>query len=448
MTHYSNKTRFSLTGLASALLTAGLLATSGSLMADQLGGDTLTPMGAERAASADGRIPAWTGGLTSGPGNWRDGYGNPFADEQPLYVITAQNYQDYQDRLAPGQVAMLQAYPDTYRIPVYPTHRTAVHPDHVYEDIRGNAETAQLVDNGNGVVNFSNVTPFPRPQTGVELVWNHSTRFRGTAAEREVTLATPQTNGNFTPVTMNEEFMFIADPDTNNLFFFLQSVTAPARLSGTVLLVQETMNQVQEGRRAWIYNAGQRRVRRAPQVAYDGPGTAADGQRTSDQLDLFNGSPDRYDWQLVGKQEMYIPYNAYKLLNTDISVRDVVQAGHINPDHTRYELHRVWVVEGTVRDGQRHIYEKRVMYFDEDTYQLVHIDQYDGRGNLWRVSEGHTVQFWDVMVPWYAAEMVYDLVNRRYIVSGLVNDTRGYNWDYQANENNFTPAALRRAGGR
>lgn len=437
-----------LSTLAAAFLTAGLMVSGSAFAADRLGGAELTPMGAERAGNADGSIPAWDGGLNAGPGNWREGYGNPFANEQPLYVITAENYQQYEALLAPGQIALLQTYPDTFRIPVYPSHRTASYPDAVYETVARNARSAVLVDNGNGVENFEQITPFPIPQTGVELVWNHSTRYRGPGAEREVTLATPQPNGNYTPVTMNEQFMFIGDPESNNLFFFLQSVTAPARLSGTVLLVQETMNQVKEGRRAWIYNAGQRRVRRAPQVAYDGPGTAADGQRTSDGLDVFNGAPDRYDWRLVGKQEMIIPYNAYPLLSRDISVSDIIQPGHINPDYTRYEQHRVWVVEGTVREGQRHIYEKRVMYFDEDTYQIVHVDQYDGRGNLWRVSEGHTVQFYDVQVPWYAAETIYDLVNNRYIVSGLINDTRGYNWDYQPNVNDFTPAALSRAGRR
>lgn len=443
-----NKSHFTISGLATALLTAGLLATTGTLQADARLGNELTPMGAERAGGANGRIPAWDGGLRQGPGNWREGYGNPFASEQPLYVITAQNYQQYESRLAPGQIELLKKYPSSFRIPVYPSHRTAAYPQAVYDLVKRNADSARLVDGGNGVEDFTEVTPFPVPKTGVELIWNHSTRYRGNGAEREVTLATPQANGSFTPVTILEEFMFIADPAENSLFYFLQSVTAPARLSGTILLVQETMNQVKEPRRAWIYNAGQRRVRRAPQVAYDGPGTAADGQRTSDGLDVFNGAPDRYEWKLVGKKEMYIPYNAYRLLDTSLSVNDIIKAGHLNPDYLRYELHRVWVVEGTLRDGQRHIYNKRVMYFDEDTYQLAQVDQYDGRGNLWRVAEGHMVQFHDVQVPWYSAETIYDLVNGRYIVSGLINDTKGYNWDYTAQRGNFTPAALSRAGGR
>jgi hypothetical protein len=166
-------------------------------------------------------------------------------------------------------------------------------------------------------------------------------------------------------------------------------VTAPARLAGTVLLVHETLDQVKEPRKAWVYNAGQRRVRQAPQVSYDGPGTAADGLRTSDNLDMYNGAPDRYDWKLEGKKEMYIASNSYKLDSPKLKYADIIKAGHINQDLTRYELRRVWHVVATLKPGQRHIYAKRDFYIDEDTWQAAVIDHYDGRGQLWRVAEAH-----------------------------------------------------------
>lgn len=438
--------------LASSLLALGLMGSTANaaVSAEEAAklGQSLTPIGAEKAGNADGTIPAWNGGLTEGQGDFKTGYHNPFADEKPLFVITAENLEQYKDKLSPGQLALFKKYPDSFKMPVYPSHRTAAYPQQVYDTAKANATTAELEDGGNGVTHFKDYTPFPIPKTGVELVWNHSTRYRGNSAEREVTLATPLADGTYTPVTMEEQFKFVADPEENSLFYFLQSVTAPSRLAGTVLLVQETMNQVKEPRRAWIYNAGQRRVRRAPQVAYDGPGTAADGQRTSDGLDLFNGSPDRYNWKLMGKREMYIPYNSYALLDTHKSLDEIIKPGHLNSDLTRYELHRVWVVEGTLKEGQRHIYAKRVMYFDEDTYQLAAVDHYDGRGNLWRVAEGHMAQFYDVKIPWYAAETIYDLVNGRYIVSGLIVDTKGYNFDFDAGKAHYTPAALRRMGSR
>ena len=224
-------------------------------------------------------------------------------------------------------------------------------------------------------------------------------------------------------------------------------MTAPARLAGGVLLVHETLDQVKEPRSAWVYNAGQRRVRRAPQVSYDGPGTAADGLRTSDNLDMYNGAPDRYDWKLEGKKEMYIPYNNYLLQSPKLKYADIIKPGHINQDLTRYELHRVWEVEGTLRPGERHIYAKRHMYFDEDTWAAVEIDQYDGRGQLWRVSEGYLVNDYQQGVAVYAGIGIYDLIAGRYLVSNLGNENkRGTDYSYKPTMADFTPAALRNAG--
>jgi hypothetical protein len=235
----------------------------------------------------------------------------------------------------------------------------------------------------------------------------------------------------------------------NVLLFFKQRVTAPSRLAGNVLLVHETIDQVKEPRLAWVYNAGQRRVRRAPQVAYDGPGTAADGMRTSDNFDMFSGAPDRYDWKLVGKKEMYIPYNSYKLEQPNLKYDDIIKAGHINQDLTRYELHRVWEVEATVKSGERHIYAKRHLFFDEDSWQIALADHYDGRGQLWRVGEGHAVSHYQQQVPTYTLEALYDLIAGRYIALGMKNEEkRGVEFGFKANSADYTPAALRNAGVR
>ncbi|MNZ79248.1 hypothetical protein D3C78_978460 [compost metagenome] len=216
-----------------------------------------------------------------------------------------------------------------------------------------------------------------------------------------------------------------------------------------MLLVHETIDQVAEPRQAWMYNAGQRRVRRAPQVAYDGPATASDGQATADNYDMYNGSPDRYDWKLVGKKELYIPYNSYKLDSPKLKYADIIKPGHINQDLTRYELHRVWEVEATLKSGERHIYAKRHMYFDEDTWQLAEVDHYDGRGQLWRVAEGHAQQYYHQKVPGYTAETLYDLVSGRYAVVGLKNEEKqSIVFGAKAVAGEYTPAALRQAGVR
>ncbi|NQD92773.1 DUF1329 domain-containing protein [Pseudomonas sp. CrR25] len=443
--------------LTLSLLASSVMAAVSSDEAAKLG-TSLTPIGAEMAGNADGSIPAWTGGLPTNAGT-ADAAGflsDPFPNEQPLFTITAQNVDQYKDKLTPGQQAMFKRYPDTYKMPVFTTHRTANLPDEVLAATKRNALNTKLVEGGNGLENFEQANPFPIPKDGLEAIWNHITRYRGGSVRRLVTQATPQANGSYSLVYFQDEFTFrdsLVGVDTskpsNVLFYFKQRVTAPSRLAGNVLLVHETLNQVKEPRLAWLYNAGQRRVRRAPQVSYDGPGTAADGLRTSDNFDLYNGAPDRYEWTLNGKKEIYIPYNTYRLDSPSLKYDQIIKAGHINQDLSRYELHRVWHVTATLKSGERHIYAKRDFYIDEDTWQAAAIDHYDGRGTLWRVAEAHSQYYYDKKVPWYTLETLYDLLSGRYLALGMKNEEKhSYDFGYSAKESDYTPAALRQAGVR
>ena len=350
--------------LAFSLLASSVMAAVSPEEAAKLG-NTLTPLGAEKAGNAEGTIPAWTGGLSTDAAPLDDGHlTNPFKSEQPEFVITAQNVDQYKDKLTAGQQAMFKRYPETYKMRVFPTHRTAAVPDRIYEAAKKSALNTELVDGGNGIANFSDSRyyAFPIPKNGLEVVWNHITRYRGGNVRRNIVQATPQTNGSYTLVHFEDEVAFPSDMTDldaerakNALLFFKQRVTAPSRLAGNVLLVHDSLDQVKEPRQAWIYNAGQRRVRRAPQVAYDGPGTAADGMRTTDNFDMFSGAPDRYDWKLVGKKELYIPYNSYEINSSDVQYSDILKAGHVNQDLARYELHRVWEIEANLKEGERNI---------------------------------------------------------------------------------------------
>jgi hypothetical protein len=439
--------------LAASSALAGVSATD----AARLGKD-LTPMGAETKGNG-GDIPAWTGGIET-PAGFQPGekFIDPFASDKVKFTITAANFEQYKANLTEGQIAMFKRYPATYKMPVYPTHRSVNYPQKVYDRTLENATQTSLNDGGNGMSNYAEGAPFPIPATGLEVIWNHIVSYRGESGSRVVGQAAPQANGDYTMVKLREEFTFKGNltdyddasmKDNNILFYFKQEVVAPARLAGNVLLVHETLNQVQGPRKAWIYNAGQRRVRRAPQVAYDGPGTASDGLRTSDNFGMFNGSPDRYNWKLVSKKEVYIPYNSYKLNGGDLKYDDIIKPGHINQDLTRYELHRVWHVEATLKEGQRHVYSKRTFYIDEDTWQAAAVDHYDGRGELWRVAEGHTIFFYDDKIQTYGIETLYDLQSARYLALGLSNEEENaYNFNLDRKEKEYTPAALRRAGRR
>lgn len=450
-----NKMMLKASIFALSVVSASVMAKVGPEEAARLGND-LTPVGAVTAGNADGSIPAWTGGYSKqASGELPERPADPFADEQALYTVTAANVDEYKDLLSAGQVAMFKKYPE-FKMHVYPTHRTAAYPQEVYDVIAKNAVNAELISGGNGLANFDKHIPFPVPQNGLEIIWNHITRYRGGAVQRLVNQFPVLENGDFVPVLLRESLAFPEymktgreSADDNVLFYFLQEVLAPARMTGTVLLVHETIDQVKEARRAWLYNAGQRRVRKAPSVAYDGPGTASDGLRTSDGLDMFNGAPDKYNWELVGKKEMLIPYNNYKLMDTNLSYDDILGAGHMNQDYVRYEKHRVWEVKGTLKEGERHIYATRHMFIDEDTWTASVIDHYDGRGELWRVAEAYATQFYYHDTPWMAAEALYDLNSGRYILLGLANEESEYmDFDIEPVRGDFSIGALRRMGVR
>lgn len=232
------------------------------------------------------------------------------------------------------------------------------------------------------------------------------------------------------------------------MFKFKQKVTEPARLAGTALLVHETMDQIKTPRQAWTYNTGQRRVRRAPNVAYDAPGSASDGLRLTDDFDMYNGAPNRYNWTLKGKQELLIPYNDYRLHSDKVKYDDIIQPGHINPDLVRYEKHRVWVVEANLKDNTRHTYKKRVFYIDEDSWQIAIADIYDNRDELYRVAVAHGLNYYEVPTQWSTLEVYHDFQSRRYIAMGLDNEAKMYDFSVKLEDNDFTPSALRREGRR
>ncbi len=421
----------------------------------RLSGD-LTPIGAERGANETGSIPEWSGGITEPPQGYRPGdhHPDPFAGEEPLFRINAGNLGEHREMLTAGQVAVLEQYPELY-FNVYPSHRTVAYPQRVYDMTAKNAASGSLSENGNAVVDVSEGFPFPFPENGQELIWNHRLRYKGSSSVRHIKMVAPTTSGAFNEVTMtvtttNPYYQEGATLDSidNHLLMFQREVTTPPRLAGAVLLVNESLNQVEQPRKAWVYSPGQRRVIRAPNVAYDSPSSATEGLHVSDMTDLFNGALDRFSWELVGKREMYVPYNAYRIHSDDLDYKDLVRSGYMDPSQLRYELHRVWVVEARLREGYRHINSRRTFYLDEDSYQVLMVDHYDDKGKLWRYSEAHPINFYDALVFWSTLEMHYDLKQKRFAAFRMDpgKPIPPFNTKMKAGE--FTPQALRRKGRR
>ncbi len=420
-------------------------------------GKTLTPLGAEKAGNAAGTLPVWDGGITKPAAGYKEGghYPDPFAGDKPLFTIDASNMEKYKANLTPGQMALLKKYPG-WKVNVYPSRRSAAFPEGHYQETIANATKVKLVEGGNGFTGTKGGIPFPIPKDGLEVIWNHLARYRGDTYGMNWSQAAVTRDGSYTLVRFEYEYDFDygnlakaeKDREENKLFNFLQAVTAPARLAGQILLVHEYADQVRQPRQAWTYNPGQRRVRLAPNVAYDNPGTAADGLRTNDDFLMFNGATDRYNWKLVGKQELYVPYNSYKLVGNTVKYPDVLKVGHVNPDLARYELHRVWVVDATLKEGTSHIYKRRTFYIDEDSWMVVVADKYDARGEMWRVSEQHSVNFYNIPMTYPTLEVHHDLQSGRYIAMGLRNEEPKVYEYIKRSAGDFTPSGLRGLGTR
>ncbi len=440
--------------LSLALCAASAQAAISSEEAARLGKD-LTPVGAERAGNAAGTIPEWTGGLTEVSAGWTRGEDRPnyFADEKPLFVVTAANMAEHADKLTDGMKAMLKQYPE-FSIPVYPTHRTAAWPEYVYDSIRQQATDAQFAADGDALENVWGAIPFPIPKTGKEVIRNHQTRFVGTY--RDIPSAVENTlynNGQRLEWTFANQVHFnYYDPNANPedrengvMWKYVSTMLSPSRDSGEGILLLEGLSPTVNPRQAWTYDPGERRVRRAPNFGFDTPDRPVN---TLDDYDMFNGSLERYDFELIGKREMYVPYNNNEINKTSHSIEDTYTLPVVNSELTRYELHRVWVVEANLKEDARHVYSKRVFYIDEDTWTILATDKYDNNGDLWRVAYHYPVTAPEVPVTAGGFYVHYDLkVGAYYSLMGVQGQKAAQTFDGEPPESSFySSAAMRRRG--
>lgn len=408
----------------------------------------LTPLGGERAGNKDGTIPAWSGGHTTPIPGFKNGgkRPDPFAADKPLYQITAKNMAQHADKLTEGLKAMLKKYPDTFFINVYPTRRTAAAPQWVYDNTAKNAVRAELQDmmpkGAYGGI------PFPIPKNGAEAMWNHSLRWRGEAWHVAVKGIQGTADGKHVITT-------IASGDFQMPYYFKDGSpekfdgqhwsirlinSGPPLRAGEGVVGREHINgdKVQ----VWAYITGQRRVRKVPNACCDTPTPSSAGISMFDQTDVFNGRLDRFDWKIVGKKEMLIPYNGNKLLAT--SEAEVLDKHHIKSDAMRWELHRVWVVEATVAAGKRHVSPKRRYYLDEDTWIAVLADHWDANGQLWQMGFSNPVVMPDL--PGTTSPQMfgfYDLLSGAWYYDGAMNDSaEQYKLMPRYPDGTFTPEAL------
>lgn len=440
--------------LAAALMVAhiGLVhATATPEEAKKLG-TTLTLVGAEKAGSKDGAIPEYTGGLTAIPAGFKRGDGirpDPFENEKPLNSISAKNMDQYADKLTDGVKALMKKYPG-YRIDVYPSHRTAAFPKFVLDGTVKLAVKAKTTNDGNTLENAHAGFPFPIPKTGNEAMWNHLVKYNVPASQVKHRNLIVDASGK---VIMATEGIMWQDypywdpkrPDSDIYFRFKTSMTGPARRVGEALLTIDSINSVEIGRRAWQYLPGQRRVKVAPELGHDTPNAGTGGIATFDDAFIFNGSMERFNFKLLGKKEMLIPYNNYKMAYHSPQSK-LLTPNHLNPDLIRWEMHRVWVVEANLKEGKRHIYHKRIFYLDEDSWAAVASDEYDALGQLFKVGFAYVVPSYEIPTPTCNAFGHYDLIAGIYNLWAWSGETGGDRFIDPLPEKEWTAEAIAGSG--
>ena len=399
-------------------------------------GNELTCVGAEKAGNAAGTIPPYTGKYLGEVPGWNHvKYSggqpvDPYADEKPILVITAQNMSQYEDKLTDGQKALLKRYPTTYKMNIYPGHRDFRYPDYVCRRAMSNALNAKLVDEGMGVEGLGQV-PFPIPKNGMEVLWNHQLPARAYTEEKTSDLASVLPNGSIGwgrayARSMSQANSPTVEPRTEDKIQAMGNNTTlkPARDNGVISISHEPYNFLTNPRQAWSYSPSTRRVRLLPGYGYDQPMIGTNGTMTVDEDRLFNGSPERFTWKLIGKREIYTPANAFKANAGTVKYADMLTPNHPNPDLMRYELRRVWVVEADLKEGYRHVYGKRVLFIDEDTWNSVMADNYDARGQLWKHAMINYYYHPD-MSGWQAGSQFFmDLNSGQYTGYGMTNEAK------------------------
>ena len=422
-------------------------------------GTELTPMGAEMAGNADGSIPAWDPAGPTPPAGFEPGSGNyidAFPDEKPLYTINGSNWQEYKDLLTAGTIGLFEKYgADGWEINVYPTHRTSTRPDWYNANTIKNATGANLVAEGQKIEGNYPGVPFPMPQSGLEAIWNHMIRY-GVDINQDYDTYYVDSSGkpvlatSAHSVSVYPMFQTPEEPVGEKVWTMLRiDYNAPNRRAGEILLVHEPGADYTagKGRKAWQYLVGQRRVRLAPAVSFDTPNPGVAGTTTYDDSFVYNGSPERFNWKLVGKKEMIVPANNNKFV-FETKLEDALGPKFLKPEFFRWEKRRVWVVDSTLKEGQRHLYSRRTFYLDEDSWTAIAGDMYDGRGNLWRLQYIYPAVQYGLGVDFVSSYGAYDLLQNIYNLNGKPIPGKFRNGSGVKDDKFFTPKGMARSGVR
>ena len=446
--------------LAFELILMGFAATGIAFADPNFPNVNQTPIGAEKGANRNGTIPEWTGGLTEPPEEYSEGgyHVDPYKDDQVNFTISAKNLDDYRAKLTDLQRALLTKYPGEFVINVFPTRRSCAYPEFIYEATAKNAKNAKVIDQGYGFSGASAGFPFPQPKSAFEVLFNHETSYFGLKYSAKISGGTMNPDGTFTrTVRRDRRLAFYHQPDysspelDNRYYVWRAEWTDPPLAKGQAFSATNTINQIKQPRFGFMWNPDTQRVFTAPSSSYEytAPMMTSQGMRISDDMFLFNGAPDQYDWKLVGKKEIYIPYNSYAATDPTLKLDDLLRPRFLNPEHIRYELHRVWVIEGKLKPGKSHKFAKRTIYFDEDSWIAVATDLFDQNNTLTHGQFGFIKNYYEHPTCIQDFDVLYELDSGRYNVDNLKLEFGPANLnDPDVTSRTFGSGALRRSGSR
>jgi hypothetical protein len=417
----------------------------------------LTIIGAEKSGNDDQTIPPWTGGISSPPDDYEPGdvHPNPFAADEILFTIDFAGMDEFEGNLTAGHLAMMAKYPNTFKLNVYQTRRSASHPQRILDHTEKYSPQARIIDDGSGLEGIVQGIPFPNPANGEQAIWNSLVSFKGGSVKRYVNSAVPSDKGKFQLSVVLQEIEFPRQTEEATLENFdgilargISYVKSPSKAAGVMVLFHANLNSVEKERNAWLYNPKKRRVSRAPTIKGNNPTTGSNGIHLLDQTGMFSGKITNFNWQLLGKKEIYMPYNAYQLHSDEITPDDIVRPDHINQQLARYELHRVWVVEATRKDQVDHPHKRRVYYLDEDSWRILAAEHYDDNDQLNRFSESHTINYYEVPVLASTLDTFYKLDSPQYFVLGLDNQHPVSDFTFKESPKYFQPGTFKRKAKR
>eukprot|EP00439_Symbiodinium_sp_Y106_P089196 s1_g1732.t1 len=460
---------------ASVLVSTSTLAAVPGHVAARLNAD-LTPLGAERAGDGLGLIPAWAEHQKAPDlKTYRDNPDlepAPYANDPVLTTITSENADRFADRLTATHRALLATYPDSYKMPIYRARRACQVPAAVNAATFQNATRAELAAGGNGVVGATSGTPFPIPNSAYEIIWNHLLAYRGHKTFAQKAMWAPNEEGDYVLGSHHDEIIDFWSPQGANLVmyrrygpslreaytpnfvaeqglsrFLKRTYIAPALISGNIYLEHTSIDHSLSPSKMWSYSPGTRRVRRAQASAHGTSMPFTDDLIPFDSQRGFDGSPEKYDWTVIEKGTYYLPNNAYRLSSASLQYEDILDDNHLNQAQTRYELQRVWVIEASLKDSGEHRYHRRRFYLQEDSWQVLAVEQYDDQDRLVSGQEIFSQYHSSGQMCSIAAEVTHGLAAGKYAVSSLGNQESPT--DFQASAldpNQFTPAGIRGTG--